>query len=181
MQDFFFYTIRDFDDDDLNEFSQWTTTDQSNFTHHTENVNEYVNIVVYCNRATTYPKSALLHIEMSIEVPKKLKFQIDKLTVIFLGDSAENYKFVIQDEVCWFHWNDSQYTLYPVVTYYQENDELKNICYCKISDDRKYDVPLVYKVQKVILANLKCKLHGLSTIIYFTDGCAGQYKNWKKF
>ena len=73
MQDFFFYTIRDFDDDDLNEFSQWTTTDQSNFIHHTENVNEYVNIVVYCNRATTYLESALLHIEMSIKVPKKVK------------------------------------------------------------------------------------------------------------
>ena len=70
---FFFYTIRDFDDDDLNEFSQWTTTDKSNFIHHTENVNEYVNIVVYCNRATTYLESALLHIEMSIKVPKKVK------------------------------------------------------------------------------------------------------------
>ena len=39
---------------------------------------------------------------------------------------------------------------------------------------------MVYEVQKGILADLKCKLPGLSTIIYFTDGCAGQYKNWKK-
>ena len=39
---------------------------------------------------------------------------------------------------------------------------------------------MVYEVQKAILADLKCKLPRLSTIIYFTDGCAGQYKNWKK-
>ena len=36
---------------------------------------------------------------------------------------------------------------------------------------------LVHEVQKAILADSKCKLPGLSAIIYFTDGCAGQYKN----
>ena len=38
----FFNTIGDFDDDndDLTEFFQWTTTDWSNLTHHTETVNE---------------------------------------------------------------------------------------------------------------------------------------------
>ena len=101
-------------------------------------------------------------------------------TVLFFGDFAENYQFVIQDEVKGFHWNNSQCALYPVVTYYQENDELKNISYYVISDDRKLNDALVYELQKAILADLKCKLPGLSTIIYFTDGCAGQYKNWKK-
>ena len=42
------------------------------------------------------------------------------------------------------------------------------------------DDALVYEVQKAILADLRCKLPGLSTITYFTDGCAGQYKNQKK-
>ena len=95
---------------------------------------------------------------------KKLKSEIHSSTVLFLGDFAENYQFVIQDEVQGFHWNNSQCTLHRVVTYYQENDEMKNIFYCVISDDRKHDVPLVHEVQKAILANLKCKLHGLSSI-----------------
>ena len=43
------------------------------------------------------------------------------------------------------------------------------------------NVALVYELQKAILADLKCKLPELSTIIYFTDGCAGQYKNREKF
>ena len=46
LQDFLFHAIRDFDDDDVIEFSQWTTTDRSNLTHHTETVNEYVNTVI---------------------------------------------------------------------------------------------------------------------------------------
>ena len=61
------------------------------------------------------------------------------------------------------------------------NDELKNIFYCLISDDRKHNVALVYQIQKSILADLKCKVPGLSTIICFTDGCAGRYKNQKNF
>ena len=40
---------------------------------------------------------------------------------------------------------------------------------------------MVYEVQKSILADLKCKLPGLSTIICFTEGCVGQYKNWENF
>ena len=112
---------------------------------------------------------------------KKLKSEIDSSTVLFLGNFAENYRFVIQDEAQGFYWNHSQCTLHPVVTYYQENGELKNIPYCVISDDKKHDVTLVYEVQNPILADLKCKLPRLSTIIYFTDGCAEKYKNRKKF
>ena len=46
LQDFLFHTIGNFDHDDVTEFSQWTTTNRSNLTHHIETVNEYVNIVI---------------------------------------------------------------------------------------------------------------------------------------
>ena len=110
---------------------------------------------------------------------KKIKSWIYSSTVLFLGDFTENYQFVIQDEVQGFHWNNSQSTLHPVVTYYQENHELQNIS-CVISDDGNMMLLWFMKYKKAILANLKCKVPGLSTIIYFTDECAGQYKNWEK-
>ena len=96
LQDFLFHTIGDFDDDDVIEFSQWTATDRSNLTHHTETVNEYVNIVI-----------ELLHIltvhsyisKCQSRYLKKLKSEIYSSTVPFLGDFAENYQFVTQDEV----------------------------------------------------------------------------------
>ena len=52
--------------------------------------------------------------------------------------------------------------------------------YSVIPDDGKHDVALVYEVQKAISGD-NCKLPGLSTIIYFTNGCTEQYRNWKKF
>ena len=36
-------------------------------------------------------------------------------TLIIMGDFAENYKFMVQDEVQGFHWNNLQCTLHPVV------------------------------------------------------------------
>ena len=98
---------------------------------------------------------------------------------LFLSNFSENYQFVKQDEVQGFPWNNFQCTLLPFVTYYQENDELKNISYCVISNDGKHDAALVYEVQKTILADLKYRPLRLSTIIYFTDGYAGKYENWK--
>ena len=46
LQDFLFHIIGDFDENDVIEFSQWTTTDRSNLTYHTETVNEHINIVI---------------------------------------------------------------------------------------------------------------------------------------
>ena len=90
---------------------------------------------------------------------KKSRSEIDDSSIIlFLDDFAENYHIVIQDKVQGFHWNNSKCTLHPVVTYFQENDELKNTSYCIISDDSKHDAALIYEVQKAILADLKCKL-----------------------
>ena len=43
-----------------------------------------------------------------------------------LGDFAENYQFVVQDEIQSFHWNKTQATLHPTVIYYKLNVELKN-------------------------------------------------------
>ena len=76
---------------------------------------------------------------------------------------------MIQDEVLGFHWNNSQCTLHPVVTYYQVNDELKNIFCCLISDDRKH-VALVYQIQKSILADLKCKSLGYQLLFALLMG-----------
>ena len=147
LQDFLFNSIGDFDDNVVFEFSQWTTTDWSNLIHHAESVNVY----------TVIKQLHILTVHSYIS-----KCQ------------SRHYKFVLQDEFQGFHWNYSQCTLHPVVIYYQENDELKIISYRVIAGNRKHDVALVCEVQKAILSDLTFKLPRLSTVIYFTDGCAGQ-------
>ena len=42
-------------------------------------------------------------------------------------DFAENYALVIQNSTQSFHWNNNQATVFTVVVYYKQNDELKHV------------------------------------------------------
>ena len=96
-----------------------------------------------------------------------------------LGDFAENYSFVVQDEVEGFHWNNIQCSLHPAEIHYRKSDTLHRLSYTVISDDTKHDVKFVYKVMQVIISDIQERLNNLKFIYFFTDGCAGQFKNQK--
>ncbi len=111
---------------------------------------------------------------------KSLKMRKETIineTALFLGDFAENYSFVIQDEIQSFHWNNQQCSLHPVVIYYKHNGDLQHRSYCVTSEDLKHDVAFVHSVIKVVLEDLKGKCPNVKHIEYFSDGCAQQYKN----
>jgi len=65
--------------------------------------------------------------------------------------------------------------------YYKTDDELKHKSFCVVSDDMTHEVAMVYEVQKCVMNNLKSQLPNLKKVEYFSDGCAGQYKNRKNF
>ena len=69
--------------------------------------------------------------------------------------------------------------LSPVVIYYRQDNELKHLPYCVISDDIEHNVALVYHVQAEILKYIKDKLLNNKDVIFFPDGCFSQYKNRK--
>ena len=49
---------------------------------------------------------------------------------IVLGDFAENYTFVVQDEIQSYHWHKKQCSLHPVIIYYmKEQLEVFFLCY----------------------------------------------------
>ena len=50
-----------------------------------------------------------------------------------------------------------------------------------LSEGLQHDVVMVYFIQRRVVALLKTKRKDSSTVEYFTDGCAAQYKNFKYF
>ena len=111
-----------------------------------------------------------------------LKDQKEKLcrtSCIALLDFTENYQFMVQDEIQGFHWNKIGYTPHPVAIYSMENDKLQCESLCVISDDMEHDTCFVYQVQAEIIKYLKRELPSVTSIEYFSDSCAGQYKNCK--
>ena len=92
-----------------------------------ESVDNYIDLIIEkLQSLTTYLYTAKTQSRYS----KEIKESLNNETVVFLGDFAENYKFVVQDEVQSFHLSNLQATLYPVVIYYKEENKLKHTSYC---------------------------------------------------
>ena len=110
---------------------------------------------------------------------KELKAGITPLTEIILqGDFAENFSYVVQDEIQSFHWENKQATLHPFVAYCRMTGgtlEHRNICV--VSDSREHSTVTVHAFLRVVIPYLQTQFSDMKKIHYFTDGCAGQYKN----
>ncbi|KAE8738771.1 hypothetical protein FOCC_FOCC015744 [Frankliniella occidentalis] len=99
--------------------------------------------------------------------------------VLVCADFAENYSFTIQNSVQGFHWNNSQATVHPFVCYFGSEGKIQHLSFVVISNCKDHNSLTVYVFQKKLIAFLKEKFPVLHKLIYFTDGCAAQYKNFK--
>ena len=170
--------LEDFDDTESIEFSQWVTTDRSELVERKDTIPNYVDLVeAQIKKLTRHSFIA----KSQARYLKSRKESLEPSEMLFLGDFAENYKFVVQDEAQSFHWTNLQCTLHPVVVYYRDDDKLCHKSYCFLSDDTKHDVAIVHEVQEQVLQDLKMFLPNLKNIEYFSDGCSGQYKNRNNF
>ena len=167
------------EEEDSITFQQWQSTDRPTLVAHTASVQEYIAYVVQAiDQLTGHSFIA----KCQSTYLKDSKENLNSTTCIILMDFAENYKYVIQDEIQSFHWNNQQCTLHPVVIYYRgPTNDIKVLSLCIISDDNDHDTCFVHEVQRLVTDYLKASLPHIRSIKYFTDGCAGQYKNYKNF
>jgi len=108
---------------------------------------------------------------------KTLKISIQVGEVIVIGDFSENYTFIVQDAIQGFYFINSQCTIHPFVVYFPSEDGVHHQSYCFISDHLKHDTVMVYSFICRLIVELKSKHQSLTKVHYFSDGCAGQYKN----
>ena len=173
------YSQDDDDDDSSIDYKQWKTTDWSELVNLTETTTDFIDIIIkQLQKLTAHSYIAKCQAVYLTKVKKVLKSN----EVVVLGDFAENYQFVVQDEIQSFHWNKTQATMHPIVVYYKINEELKNDSICFISDDLVHDVDMVYHIMKLTVEYVKNNISpDIEAIHYFSDGCAGQYKNCRNF
>ena len=89
---------------------------------------------------------------------KKQKLDLSADAAILILDFAENYQYVIQDEVQSYHWSKEYCSLHPVSIYLRDS-EGKLICdsLCVISDDLKHDTVFVKEVMQIAVQY--CKMY----------------------
>lgn len=163
------------------EYKQWVTTDRTTLVTIKESISDFINNlaekIVNLTRHHYTSKAQSAYLRTLKDAVKS-----DEECII-LGDFAENYSFIVQDAAQGFHWENSQATLHPFVAYYRTHDKptLQHSSMCIISDSGKHSTAAVHTFQKHILSRLQSILPNLRKVHYFSDGCAGQYKNRYNF
>ncbi len=86
----------DDEDDETITFKQWTTTDRADLISQTVSIEEFIEkLAEKLNNITSHSYIA----RAQAAYLKKLKQELPSDEVIVLGDFAENYKFIVQDEI----------------------------------------------------------------------------------
>ena len=101
-------------------FQQWQGTDRAMLNTQTTSTEEFLELLV----------NAISNLTVHSFIAKsqcriRKKNCVEHHACIALLDFAENYQFMVQDEIQGFHWNKIGCTLHPVAIYYMENDKLQ--------------------------------------------------------
>jgi len=98
-----------------------------------------------------------------------------------LADFAENYSFVVQDKhKATTGTNNSAFYIQLLCMQMTVIKFVKPLL-CFISDDLSHDTGFVYALQKVLSGYVQSHLPHIQNMECFSDGCSGQYKNYKNF
>lgn len=175
------YLVQIFEDSDPEatiEFKQWIQTDRANLISNQLSVEEFVKDVSAKLTNLSVHHYIAKH---QANYLKRLKENLQEDKLVILMDFAENYSFMMQDEIQGFHWDNSQATLHPFAVYTRENDGVKCHSMCIISDCLQHNAVTVYVFIRTVLQYLKANMATIRHIYYFSDGSAAQYKNFKNF
>ena len=170
--------VDDYDDVEITR-QQWTTSDRAEMISCTLPHDEFIEQL--CEQSDEITSHSFIT-RLQSHYLNKLKENQKCGGVIFIGDFAENFSFIVQYEIQGYHWNNQQCSLHHIVLYYRKENEcdLVSTSICFISDDLKH-VNFVYKVMKDKIKYIRGNItEALSKVNCFSsDWCAGQYKNCK--
>lgn len=112
---------------------------------------------------------------------KMRKENLRENEMLVVCDFSENYKFIIQGSIQSYHWTSKLCTIHPFVLYWKENGQSKSKSIVVIAESTEHDVTAVYLFQQKLIGKIEQMNLAIERIIFFSDGCGGQYKNYKNF
>ena len=179
LKEFLDNELNEHDADDEIQYCQWSTTDRATLTTVISTYEEYkehlISSIHNLTKHSYIAKCQARYLNLK-------KDRLGKNEGIVLGDFAENYQFLIQNEIQSYHWSKEYCTLHPLVFYFVgEDGKIKHDSFCFISDDNNHDTSFVYQVQTMFIDQLNATQPHITNLFYFSDGCSGQYKNYKNF
>ena len=164
-------------------FKLWVNVDRTNLETIVKSTDDFVDDLI--DKLSNLQRHSFIATQQSRFMREIKEGPVDG-QVLVICDFAENYSFVLQDEIQGYHWTNSQATIHPFVVYHRfpvegnETNDLKEISFVVISDHLLHDTIQVYHFQCKLIEFLK-EIIPFRKVIYFSDGAASQYKNRKNF
>ena len=134
--------VDDYDDVEIT-FQQWTTSGKAELILCILLLDEFIEQL--CEQLDEITSHSFIARSQSQYI-NKLKENLKCGEVTILGDFAENFSFIVRDEIQGFHFTGIINNVVCIVLYYHRENE--SICF--ISDDPRHDVNFVYKVMKEV-------------------------------
>lgn len=162
-------------------YKQWITADRCTMIDVVEPLSEYIqSLSKKITKLVRHHYIAQKQAQYFKDLKEKLPLETE---VVIVGDFAENYSFIVQDAAQGFHWENSQCTVHPFVVYFKDpiSQKLGHNSFCFLSDSTQHNTAMVHTFISKLLSYLKVHHPNLTKIHYFSDGCAGQYKNRYNF
>src|SRR5215469_10622849 len=151
-------------------FKQWVTTDRAELV----TMDEYLETLL--EKLHNF-KSHHYVSKIQSQFMKEIKERLPENECIVLADFAENFTFLVQDEIQGYHWVNDQATVHPFVLYYKnENNQVSSRSICILSDYLEHNTSVVHAFLKHVTKFIKETLPKVEKLIYFSDGSVSQYK-----
>lgn len=173
--------FRDSEEDlpDHIEYKQWVTTDRAEMVTVIKSQEEYFETLVEKleNLKTHHYIS-----KIQGQFLKNKKENLAESECIVLADFAENFTFIIQDEIQGYHWVNEQATVHPFVLYFKnEYGKLNSHSICILSNYLEHSTAVVHAFQTKVINYIREHLPKVQKVFYFSDGSGSQYKNRYNF
>ena len=133
-------------------FKQWQSSDRTTLVLQSLPPDEFNDLL--CDSIDNLTTHSYIEKALSRYL-KNCKENLNQNECLILGDFAENYQYVVQDEVQSYHWSKSQCSLITVVLYFIEEKLLKHKSFCYLSEGVDNDTGFIYKIQEDITRYIK--------------------------
>lgn len=149
------------------KYAVWVETDRSTLLTHQETTEDFVDNL--CDRLELLRPHSYI-VKKQSEFINKRKANLLKGEVMVSFDFSENYAYVAQDAAQSFHYNNDQSTVFPVIYYFNKDDEIVHKSCIFLSESTRHDSAAVYTVLTQLIPEIKKNVDKLSKVIYISDG-----------
>lgn len=156
------------------KYAVWTEADRSTLVTIQENADDFIEN--FCERLQLLKPHSYIAKKQSLFI-KNRKENLKNGEVFVCFDFSENYAYVAQDAAQSFHYNNDQGTVFPILFYFKNHNEIVQKSCIFLSDSNKHDSAAVHSILNQFIPYLKKEVPKVKKIIYVSDGAKQHFKN----